>query len=57
MKIRMIRDFAKMLEGTVHDIDEGPAGQLIAEGYAAEQRAEPQVEKAQIEPHAERRAG
>jgi len=57
MKIRMIREFAKMLEGTVHDIDEGPARQLIAEGYAAEQRAEPQVEKAQIEPHAERRAG
>jgi len=41
MKIRMIRDFAKMLEGTVHDIDEGPAGQLIAEGYAAEKRAGP----------------
>ena len=56
MKIRMVRDFAKMLEGTVHDIDEGPARQLIAEGYAVEFRDDqPKIEKAQVQPKAERR--
>ena len=55
MKIRMVRDFAKMFEGTVQDIDEGPARQLIVEGYAVEYRDEPQIEKAQAEPTAERR--
>jgi hypothetical protein len=55
MKIRMIERFCKMLEGTVQDIDEGPARQLIAEGYAVEYRDEPKVEKAQATPQAERR--
>jgi hypothetical protein len=55
MKIRMVRDFAKMFEGTTHDIDEGPARQLISEGYAVEYRDEPKVEKAQVQPQAERR--
>jgi hypothetical protein len=55
MKIRMVRDFAKMFEDTTHDIDEGPARQLIAEGYAIEYRDEPKVEKAQATPQAERR--
>jgi hypothetical protein len=56
MKIRMIERFCKMLEGTVQDIDEGPARQLIAEGYAVEFRDdEPKIEKAQATPQAERR--
>jgi hypothetical protein len=55
VKIRMIERFARMLEGTVHDIDEGPARQLIAEGYAVEYRDEQKVEKAQVTPVAERR--
>lgn len=55
MKIRMIQRFCKMAEGTVHDIDEKPARQLIEEGYAVEYRDEPKVEKAQVQPKAERR--
>jgi hypothetical protein len=56
MKIRMIERFCKMLEGTVQDIEEGPARQLIAEGYAIEFREDqPKVEKAQATPQAERR--
>ena len=55
MKIRMIERFCRMAEGTVQDIDEGPARQLIAEGYAVEYRDEPKIEKAQAEPVAERR--
>jgi hypothetical protein len=51
----MVERFARMLEGTVHDIDEGPARQLIAEGYAVEYRDEQKVEKAQVTPVAERR--
>jgi hypothetical protein len=55
MKIRMIQRFCKMAEGTVHDVDEKPARQLIEEGYAVEYRDEPKVEKAQVQPKAERR--
>jgi hypothetical protein len=56
MKIRMIERFCKMLEGTVQDIEDGPARQLIAEGYAIEFRQDqPKVEKAQATPQAERR--
>jgi len=55
MKIRMIERFCKMAEGTVHDIDDGPARQLIAEGYAVEYRDSPIVENAQAAPKAERR--
>jgi hypothetical protein len=52
----MIERFCKMLEGTVQDIEEGPARQLIAEGYAIEFREdESKVEKAQATPQAERR--
>lgn len=55
MKIRMIQRYCKWAEGSVQEVADGPARQLIEEGYAVEYRDEPPVEKAVATPKAERR--